>query len=259
MKSFFNNWRGYITENIADGAKDTLFVFDFDHTLAKSPAKIIMKDTDEHYSQEEYDSMRKNEPHLTEKDFDYSEFQDFSLVEPIYPVMERFVDSFRVPNSETYVLTARPDGSGVKNYLQNLLNIPNVEVIAINSSEFGHLEGSDASKKAAWIENKLKEGFNTVKYWEDSVANAVKVKNLKKKHDNVNFEVFLVNLDQESYDFSPIEESSKYKKYQNAVKKRHPGMKKRLIKHGNQPTGDPYDVKPSFKRSKSAPPGFGGS
>jgi len=259
MNNFFNKWRGFLFENLADGANDTLFVFDFDHTLASGPAKIVMKDTGERYAQKEYDLMRKNEPDLTDEDFDFTEFADFSMTEPIYPVMERFVDSFRVANSETFVLTARPDASGIKKYLQELLNMPNINVIAINSAEYGHLEGSDASKKANWIENKLKEGFNTVKYWEDSVANAVKVKNLKKKHKNVTFEVFLVNLDQERYEFSPIEESSKYKKYQNAVKRRHPAMKKRLIKHGNQPTGDPFSVKPNYKRSKSAPPGFGGS
>ena len=259
MKNYFNNWRGYINESDLDMTRDTLFVFDFDHTLASSPAKIVMKDSGSRFSQKEYDEMRKNEPDLTDEDFDYSEFHDFSLTEPIYPVMERFVDSFRVPNSETYVLTARPDASGPEKYLKELLNIPNIQVVAINSPDFGHLEGSDAAKKANWIENKLKEGFNTVKYWEDSVANAVKVKNLKKKHENVEFEVFLVNLDNERFEFSPIEESSKYKKFQNAVKKRHMGMKKRILKHGNQPPGDPFSAKPSYKRSKSAPPGFGGA
>jgi hypothetical protein len=230
MKTYYNNWRGYLNESDVDMAKDTLFVFDFDHTLASSPAKIIMKDSGSRFTQKEYDELRKNEPDLTDEDFDYSEFHDFSLTEPIYPIMERFVDSFRVPNSETYVLTARPDASGPEKYLKELLNMPNIQVVAINSPDFGHLEGSDASKKANWIENKLKEGFNAVKYWEDSLANAVKVKNLKKKHQNVEFEVFLVNLDNDKFEFSPIEESSKYKKFQNAVKKRHMGMKKRHSK-----------------------------
>ena len=48
-------------------------------------------------------------------------------------------------------------------------------------------------------------------------------------------------------------------KYQRIVKAKHPKMKKRLLKHGNQPNTKPYMVKPSYKRSKSAPPGAGGS
>jgi hypothetical protein len=47
--------------------------------------------------------------------------------------------------------------------------------------------------------------------------------------------------------------------FQKAVKKEHPGMKKKLIGQGKEPNSAPYVKKPSYKRSKSAPPGFGGS
>ena len=46
--------------------------------------------------------------------------------------------------------------------------------------------------------------------------------------------------------------------YQRAVKARHAKMKKRLIGLGGQPNTTPYKAKPSYKRSKSAPAGFGG-
>ena len=42
-------------------------------------------------------------------------------------------------------------------------------------------------------------------------------------------------------------------------KKRHSLMKKRLISLGNQRNTPPFTKKPSYKRSKSAPVGFGGS
>ena len=48
-------------------------------------------------------------------------------------------------------------------------------------------------------------------------------------------------------------------KFQKKVKRRHSRMKKRLIGYGNQKPGSSYPGKPSYKRSKSAPAGFGGA
>ena len=47
--------------------------------------------------------------------------------------------------------------------------------------------------------------------------------------------------------------------FQQDVKKKHTGAKKRLVGGGEQPNTEPYIKKPSFKRAKSAPVGFGGS
>ncbi len=46
--------------------------------------------------------------------------------------------------------------------------------------------------------------------------------------------------------------------FQQAVKARHAKMKKRLIGMGGVKNTSPYIKKPSYKRSKSAPAGFGG-
>ena len=51
-------------------------------------------------------------------------------------------------------------------------------------------------------------------------------------------------------------------KFQKLVKRKHSRMKRRLIGRGKVSTsagGSPYTKKPSFKRSKSAPAGAGGS
>jgi len=48
-------------------------------------------------------------------------------------------------------------------------------------------------------------------------------------------------------------------KYQKKIRSRHKRMKKRLIALGGQKNSTPYGQKPSYKRSKSAPAGFGGS
>jgi hypothetical protein len=47
--------------------------------------------------------------------------------------------------------------------------------------------------------------------------------------------------------------------FQKRMRAQHPRWKKRLIGMGGQKNSAPYSSKPSFKRSKSAPAGFGGS
>ena len=48
-------------------------------------------------------------------------------------------------------------------------------------------------------------------------------------------------------------------KFQKRVRKRHKRAKKWFLSHGGQKTGVPYPHKPNYRRSKSAPVGFGGS
>ena len=48
-------------------------------------------------------------------------------------------------------------------------------------------------------------------------------------------------------------------KFQKRVKKRHSRMKRRLISLGGQRNTSPFSKKPSHKRGKSAPAGFGGA
>lgn len=61
---------------------------------------------------------------------------------------------------------------------------------------------------------------------------------------------------QENEGFQRLQE---LEKFQKSLKRRHERQKRRLISHGNQENKPPYSTKPSYKRGKSAPPGFGGS
>jgi hypothetical protein len=63
-------------------------------------------------------------------------------------------------------------------------------------------------------------------------------------------------IDVEKVDEAVITE---VEEFQQAVKARHAKMKKRLIGLGGAKNTSPYIQKPSYKRSKSAPAGFGGS
>jgi hypothetical protein len=56
--------------------------------------------------------------------------------------------------------------------------------------------------------------------------------------------------------FNKLEEEEKF---QNLVKKRHSRMKRGLIGLGIQKNVSPFTIKPSYKRGKSAPAGYGGS
>jgi len=74
---------------------------------------------------------------------------------------------------------------------------------------------------------------------------------------NKKFKIF-VSKDENSK-IGGFDRLNEEEKYQKRVKKRHLRMKKKLISLGSQFNTAPYTKKPSYKRSKSAPGGFGGS
>ena len=83
-----------------------------------------------------------------------------------------------------------------------------------------------------------------------------KMNSMEGKYDK-KFKIFM-----KSDDFS--EESgfhhlNEIEKFQKRVKRRHKRRKRTLIGFGNQKTGPAYPKKPNYKRSKSSPPGFGGT
>jgi predicted nucleotidyltransferase len=57
----------------------------------------------------------------------------------------------------------------------------------------------------------------------------------------------------------PLKELIQLENFQKSVKRRHFRMKKRLVGLGNQKNKPPYSKKPTYKRTLSAPAGFGGS
>ena len=70
--------------------------------------------------------------------------------------------------------------------------------------------------------------------------------------------IMIGNLEKEEVaeSFDPIMEEGNY---QRRLKQRHYLKKKWLIGQGKQKNSSPYSVRPNYKRSKSAPAGFGGS
>ena len=74
---------------------------------------------------------------------------------------------------------------------------------------------------------------------------------------NKKFKIFVKN--DELLDETGFDRLVETEKYQQRVKRRHKRAKKWFLGGGKQNPGSPFSKKPSYKRSKSAPAGFGGS
>ena len=74
---------------------------------------------------------------------------------------------------------------------------------------------------------------------------------------NKKFKIFVKN--DELLDETGFDRLIEVEKYQQRVKRRHKRAKKWFLKGGKQNPGPPFNKKPSYKRSKSAPAGAGGS
>ena len=68
------------------------------------------------------------------------------------------------------------------------------------------------------------------------------------------FELTVFDIDKKGFDKLEEEE-----KFQKRVKKKHSRNKKGLISFGGQKNSPPFTQKPSTKRGKSAPAGYGGA
>ena len=83
-----------------------------------------------------------------------------------------------------------------------------------------------------------------------------KMRSMDGEHDK-KFKIFIKN--DEIPDKIGFHRLDEMEKFQKRVKRRHKRMKRRLIGRGKQKPGVAYPKKPNYKRSKSAPPGFGGT
>ena len=241
MKLLFENWRRHLTET-------KLRVFDFDDTLVKSDSRIKVTSEDgiEDYLTPAEFARDGEKPDHT---YDYSEFE--TVVDPRElkkgtEVLKSVVDA-GTAGREIVILTARaPEAeTAIRSYLESI-------GIDISRITFVLLGDSDPRMKSSWIEKKILDGVNDIVFLDDSGMNVDAVRELEEKYPEVKFDIRKVSYAEE------IEEQAE--PFQQAVKKNHRKMKIKLIGKGK----NTYDVggkmkKPSYKRSKSAPAGFGGS
>lgn len=161
-----------------------LRVLDFDDTLVKSNSKIYLQTKDGQVKTLTPAEYAIYEPKPDDK-FDFSEFS--KVIEPqeikgITKVLRRFAKS--EGQRKIVILTARSAYKPVKDYLSGI-GLPGIYVVA--------LADGDPQKKADWIENKIKAGYNDVYFVDDSHKNVQAVSSLKKKYPNIKMRVQHVN------------------------------------------------------------------
>jgi len=242
MKLLLENWRQHLKET-------KLRVFDFDDTLVKSDSKIkVTQDdgTEEYITPSELARQGEN----PEYDYDYSEFQ--SVIDPreikkVTNILRNVINA-GTDGREIVILSARAPESedSIKDYLENI-------GVDVSKLTFVLLGDVDPKVKSAWIEDKIiNNNVTDVLFLDDSGKNIDAARELQYKYPEVKFDVRKVSYAEE------IEEQTE--PFQKEIKKNYRKMKIRLIGSGpNNYNIDGQMKKPSYKRAKSAPPGFGGS
>jgi FMN phosphatase YigB (HAD superfamily) len=159
-----------------------LRIFDFDDTLVKTDSFIYVTHKDGKTSKltpGQY-AVYKERPGDV---FDYKDFQQVTrpeLIKGYVELLKRMVNSGG--SREVYILTARAVERPVSQFIKDL-GINGVKVIALGDN--------NPEKKADWIEDRVKEGYDDVFFVDDSPKNIDAVRkrlsnyNIKKKIQQV--------------------------------------------------------------------------
>ncbi len=153
-----------------------LRIFDFDDTLVKTNSFIYVthrngmksKLTPGQYAK--YDARDGDE-------FDFKDFQQVTrpeLIKGYVELLRRMVNSGG--SREVYILTARAAEKPVSQFIKDL-GINGVKVIALGDN--------NPEKKADWIEDRVKEGYDDVFFVDDSEKNITAVKKRLKNYPNI--------------------------------------------------------------------------
>jgi len=153
-----------------------LRVFDFDDTLVKTNSFIYVTDKDgkkSKLSPGQY-AVYKERPGDV---FDYTDFQKVTepkLIKGYVELLRRMVNSGG--SREVFILTARSAEKPVSKFIKDL-GIKGVTVVALGDA--------NPEKKADWIEDKVKAGFDDVYFIDDSPKNVEAVRKRLKNYPNV--------------------------------------------------------------------------
>jgi beta-phosphoglucomutase-like phosphatase (HAD superfamily) len=160
------------------GKSKSLFIFDFDDTLAETHSKVwVNNPTKGRYAitPAQY-AVYNPEPG---DEFDFYEFTQ--LIEPVE--LPKYVQRLRSAikaGQAVSIVTARGSSAPVAQFLQQIGINKGVKIAAIGSS--------DPQAKMQYIDKKLKTGgFTDVIMYDDSPKNINAFKDFAKKHPNVYF------------------------------------------------------------------------
>lgn len=155
----------------------TLYVTDFDDTLAKTDANVYVTSGDgkkRSMSPEEYAVY---EPQ-SDDTFDFSEFEQLKNPKAITrftELLKRVIDEKKA--DKVAVLTARGHTKPIAKFLQAMGITSGVSIAALGDS--------DPKRKANYIEKHIKDGYSRVLFVDDSPKNIVAVNQLKTRYPKV--------------------------------------------------------------------------
>ena len=151
-----------------------LRIFDFDDTLVKTNSFIYVTHKDGRKSKlnpGQY-AVYKERPGDT---FDFKDFQQVTnpqVIKGYVELLRRMVNSGG--SREVYILTARAAERPVSQFIKDL-GISGVKVIALGDN--------NPEKKADWIEDRVKEGYDDVFFVDDSPKNIDAVRRRLKNYN----------------------------------------------------------------------------
>lgn len=156
-----------------------LRIFDFDDTLAKVKAKIVVKNNGQ-----EFTLTPAEFAVYTAKPGDVFNFGDFNRViktaVPIQSNIKLLRKAAEDTNTKTTILTARMLAFPVKKYLKDKFNL-DIYTVALGDA--------NPQKKADYIEKEIKKGYMDIIFIDDSIKNVKAVEALKTKYPNVKLEI----------------------------------------------------------------------
>ena len=153
-----------------------LRVYDFDDTLVKTTSFIYVTHKDGKTSKltpGQY-AVYKEQPG---DKFDYRDFQQVSnpqIIKGYVELLRRMVNSGG--SREVFILTARAAERPVSQFIKDL-GIRGVTVVALGDN--------NPEKKADWIEDRVKEGYDDVFFVDDSPKNVDAVRKRLRNYQNI--------------------------------------------------------------------------
>ena len=153
-----------------------LRIFDFDDTLVKTNSFIYVTHKDgktSKLSPGQY-AVYKERPGDT---FDFKDFQQVTnpqLIKGYVELLRRMVSSGG--SREVFILTARSAERPVSQFIRDL-GIKGVTVVALGDN--------NPEKKADWIEDRVKEGYDDIFFVDDSEKNIAAVRKRLKDYPEV--------------------------------------------------------------------------
>jgi hypothetical protein len=155
----------------------TLFVSDFDDTLAQTDARIIITKASGEVVEMDPADYAIYTPEPGDK-FDFSEFEQLKNPKPIrrfVKLLQNATKNKRV--DKVAILTARGHTRPVAQFLKMMGITSGVSIAAIGSS--------DPDKKARYIEKHIQDGYTRIAFIDDSPKNVQSVEKLRKKYPQV--------------------------------------------------------------------------